>query len=216
MSNFGQRLQKVQKEARFSQAEMAQQLGISISSWKNYLTGKRVPGVDIAEKICKELEVSPDWLLLGEGFMTFDGGSGFGLSMEYKYSISRNLTFFYSKKVFLAKQIIGLLHEINELDRTDEATEMFGWGRMNIDEFSGGMKRIEELELSAFAVASLKVVSEYVRTQTGTSKSTKPMLPERVSKIVVKASKSGEETEKVLKDLMAQLKREWSDLAGRK
>lgn len=68
MKIFGERLQQIQKDRKMSQKEMAALLEISANSMSAYMSGKRTPPLDVAERIAQKLGVSLDWLCgIGEG-----------------------------------------------------------------------------------------------------------------------------------------------------
>lgn len=55
-----------------SQKEFATQLDIHLNSVGLYERGIRVPGMDLACRMCEQFQVSPDWLLTGRGPMRRD------------------------------------------------------------------------------------------------------------------------------------------------
>ncbi|MCV0429833.1 MAG: helix-turn-helix domain-containing protein [Roseibium sp.] len=67
MSDIGKRLAVVRESAGFSQIPFAQKLGVSQSSYKNYERGASPVPVSLIARICEDYEVSPAWLVLGEG-----------------------------------------------------------------------------------------------------------------------------------------------------
>lgn len=63
MNNFKDRLNEVLAENGISQNVLAQKISMSQSVVNNYCTGKREPSLDVLISICKELNVSADYLL---------------------------------------------------------------------------------------------------------------------------------------------------------
>lgn len=67
VSEIGKRLAVVRESAGYSQIPFAEKLGVSQSSYKNYERGASPVPVGLVSRICEEYDVSPAWLLLGEG-----------------------------------------------------------------------------------------------------------------------------------------------------
>ena len=63
MNRFQERLREVLKESGISQRELAKRLFLSQSIVNNYCTGRREPSLNVLVAICKELDVSADYLL---------------------------------------------------------------------------------------------------------------------------------------------------------
>ena len=63
MNKFKDRLREVLKENGISQRALAKRLFLSQSIVNNYCTGKREPSLDVLMLLCKELDVSADYLL---------------------------------------------------------------------------------------------------------------------------------------------------------
>lgn len=68
MSVFSERLRLIR--GKMSRAEFSKITGISERALVNYEHGVTLPNIEVAAKICLECNVSPQWLLLGEGNMT--------------------------------------------------------------------------------------------------------------------------------------------------
>ena len=62
---MGNRIQVRRKELRIKQAELAEALDISNNHMSSIENGKQKPSLDIFVGICKHLDVTPDYLLLG-------------------------------------------------------------------------------------------------------------------------------------------------------
>ena len=62
---MGNRIKVRRKELRIKQTELAEALNISNNHMSSIETGKQKPSLDIFVEICKHLDVTPDYLLLG-------------------------------------------------------------------------------------------------------------------------------------------------------
>ena len=65
-SGFGQRLRQARQERALTGPDLATQLGVERSAIPHYERGSRFPSVPVLEKLAEILQVSLDWLLLGE------------------------------------------------------------------------------------------------------------------------------------------------------
>lgn len=65
METLGDRLKLLR--GKFSQAAIAERLGIPQTTWSNYEKNKNKPDFALLDLICREFEVSADWLLFGRG-----------------------------------------------------------------------------------------------------------------------------------------------------
>ena len=63
MNPFKDRLNEALLENKLSQNAFAKKIFMSQSMVNNYCTGKREPSIDVLITICKELNVSADYLL---------------------------------------------------------------------------------------------------------------------------------------------------------
>ncbi len=66
---LGKRLKDLRKKLGFSQAQMAKQLNIALSSYQYYEREEREPSAGLLQRIVTTFEVNPTWLLTGEGPM---------------------------------------------------------------------------------------------------------------------------------------------------
>lgn len=57
------RLQRALTAKGISQRELGRRIEATQASVSHYVKGKRLPGTVVLYKICKELDVSADWLL---------------------------------------------------------------------------------------------------------------------------------------------------------
>lgn len=67
MSSFSERIRTAR--GKMSRSEFSKKTGISERALVNYEHGLTLPNVDVAAKICIECNISPQWLLLGQGAM---------------------------------------------------------------------------------------------------------------------------------------------------
>lgn len=63
MNKFKERLNDVLSENNISQNALAKKISMSQGVVNNYCTGKREPSLEVLIAICKELNVSADYLL---------------------------------------------------------------------------------------------------------------------------------------------------------
>ena len=63
MNKFKDRFREVLKENGISQRALAKKILMSQAIVNNYCTGKREPSLDVLILLCKELDVSADYLL---------------------------------------------------------------------------------------------------------------------------------------------------------
>ncbi len=63
MNKFKERLMEALAENNISQNALAKKISMSQGVVNNYCTGKREPSLDVLVSICKELNVSADYLL---------------------------------------------------------------------------------------------------------------------------------------------------------
>lgn len=62
---IGNRIQLRRKELRIKQSELAEKLDISNNHISSIENGREKPSLDTLLKICEELKVTPDYILLG-------------------------------------------------------------------------------------------------------------------------------------------------------
>lgn len=212
MAEIGWRLREVQKAKGYSQAEFSEVLDVGFSSLKNYMAGTRVPGVNLIVKICEDLLVSPDWLILGKGSMFYGEGADELMPMDLKHEILGLLGNLDQKKAFLGRRMLELLGDIREFNKSEEAVGMIRKGQINIDQFSEGMKRIEERELGLFALGALKAITEYLKIYTRAANNPQPVLPPSIIETVRNGAKSGPSVVKTLEGETKRLEEEWRRL----
>ena len=62
---MGQRIKLRRKEMRMKQAELAERIDISNNHMSSIENGRQKPSLDMFIRICQNLNVTPDYLLLG-------------------------------------------------------------------------------------------------------------------------------------------------------
>ncbi|MCM1568495.1 MAG: helix-turn-helix domain-containing protein [Roseburia sp.] len=65
MHNFGKRIQSRRKSLNIRQLELAEKLDISPNHLSTLETGKSKPSYELLCRLCDELEVTPDYLMMG-------------------------------------------------------------------------------------------------------------------------------------------------------
>lgn len=68
--NFAERLNKARKERKISAQQVAQQLNICLRSYRNYESGDREPSFAMLVQIADILDVSLDYLLCRDAFVS--------------------------------------------------------------------------------------------------------------------------------------------------
>ena len=66
LTQIGQRIRKPRERSRLSQEQLAERADVSSQTISTAETGKKRLRVENIIKICEVLEISPDYLLLGE------------------------------------------------------------------------------------------------------------------------------------------------------
>ncbi len=61
--NFTEKLQRLRKNKGFTQAELAERVGVSCRSIQNYELGTRYPKRNILDKLCEVLETKIEYLV---------------------------------------------------------------------------------------------------------------------------------------------------------
>ena len=64
--SLSDRIGSLRKSLGFSQAEFAENLGLSLTAYKNYEKGSREPPASVLVLLCTLYDVVPAWLLIGE------------------------------------------------------------------------------------------------------------------------------------------------------
>ncbi len=65
IENFGKNIKRKRKSLGMSQYKLAERLDISPNHLSSLETGKTKPSFDLLCKLCAELDVPPDYLMLG-------------------------------------------------------------------------------------------------------------------------------------------------------
>ncbi|MBQ3841180.1 MAG: helix-turn-helix transcriptional regulator [Ruminiclostridium sp.] len=83
---FSEKLQKARKKIDLTQAELAEQIGVTSRSVQNYEMGARYPKRDILARICKVLGVRIEYLVGSDDFLGIveaeDGDKGVEAAKE--------------------------------------------------------------------------------------------------------------------------------------
>ena len=66
LTQIGQRIRKHREKSRLSQEQLAERADVSSQTISTAETGKKRLRVENIIKICEALEISPDYLLLGD------------------------------------------------------------------------------------------------------------------------------------------------------
>ncbi len=64
---FGERFRQIRKLISLSQQEFGELLGVSRQTINAYERNRQRPTMDMMEKVCRQQEISPLWLLTGRG-----------------------------------------------------------------------------------------------------------------------------------------------------
>ena len=70
---FAERIKQLR--GREKQTDFAKRIGVHAITLCAYETGKRIPGIDVLERICTEFSVSSDWLIGLTDSRTIQSGS---------------------------------------------------------------------------------------------------------------------------------------------
>lgn len=106
---MGNRIKLRRKELRIKQNELAELLDISNNHMSSIETGRQKPSLDTFIRICEELKVTPDYLLLGCMH-----------TINIPQSIFDKLQLCSVEDIQLAKNFIELLVERNNSNRNSE------------------------------------------------------------------------------------------------
>ncbi len=83
---FTEKLQKLRKEKGLTQAELAEQVGVSCRCIQNYELGARYPKRDILNKLCTVLGTRVEYLVSSDDFLGFvkaeDGARGLASAQQ--------------------------------------------------------------------------------------------------------------------------------------
>lgn len=63
---IGARLEALRKAFQLTQVQFAGRAGIAQSAYANYATGRNMPDVQFAERLCDEYGVTLDWIYRGD------------------------------------------------------------------------------------------------------------------------------------------------------
>lgn len=66
MTNIGMRIKKIRKENNMKQLDFSKRIGISQGTLSEIENGKFKPSIDTLISICKQFDISSDWILTGK------------------------------------------------------------------------------------------------------------------------------------------------------
>lgn len=84
-----ERIKKLRKALDLTQSDFAARIGSTQNNIASYETGRRLPSAAALNNICKEFNVSEDWLRTGEGDMFVQAPSGILDALAQEYGLSR-------------------------------------------------------------------------------------------------------------------------------
>lgn len=102
---MGTRIQTRRKELKIKQAELAELLDISNNHMSSIENGRQKPSLDTFIEICKHLNVTPDYLLLGTMY-----------AYNIPQDIADKLRLCSQADITLARDFIELLVKRNQTD----------------------------------------------------------------------------------------------------
>lgn len=114
---FGERFRQIRKSINLSQQEFGELLGVSRQTINAYERNRQRPTLDMMEKVCRQQEISPHWLLTGRGSLkagmtysaTEESGPAFAVAEEGLYPEQRALINFISENPQQAKKMTRIL-----------------------------------------------------------------------------------------------------------
>ena len=114
---FGERFRQIRKLINLSQQEFGELLGVSRQTINAYERNRQRPTMDMMEKVCRQQEISPVWLLTGRGNLKAEGtfpageesGPTYAVAEEHLYPEQRALISFISENPQQAKKMTQIL-----------------------------------------------------------------------------------------------------------
>ncbi len=67
MKLMSERLQYIRLKNNLNQKEFSKKIGIPPTTYRGYEISSSIPNAEVLARICKQFNVNPSWLLLGEG-----------------------------------------------------------------------------------------------------------------------------------------------------
>lgn len=110
---MGNRIKLRRKELRIKQAELAEALDISNNHMSSIENGRQKPSLDTFIGICNNLNVTPDYLLLGSMH-----------AYNIPKDISEKLRLYNQSDIELARDFIELLVKRNSLEISSNETSL--------------------------------------------------------------------------------------------
>lgn len=84
-----ERIKKLRKALDLTQSDFAARIGSTQNNIASYETGRRLPSAAALNNICKEFNVSEEWLRTGDGDMFVQAPSGILDALAQEYGLSR-------------------------------------------------------------------------------------------------------------------------------
>lgn len=95
--DISHRIFEVRKKIGLNQADFGTHIGVTRSAICNYENGSRSVGEQVILAICREFNVSEEWLRTGEGDMFVQAPSGILDALVQEYGLSRRGTIIIEK-----------------------------------------------------------------------------------------------------------------------
>lgn len=126
-----ERIKKIRKELDLTQQEFADRLGVKRGSIANYEIGRNAPVDSIISLICREFDVSEEWLRNGEGEMFNPAPTDVLNQLAEKYKLS-------NADYVMIEKFVNLRPEVrqNIYDYFKEVVSAFVYGDMEPQEMS--------------------------------------------------------------------------------
>ena len=128
---FGERFRWIRKTTKLTQEHFGQILGVSRQTINAYENDRQRPTLDMMEKVCRDLDVSPSWLLVGIGepkgggsYLAVSEGGPVSMTSEASLSPEQlSLVRFVTENPARANNLARILFDEglkNLADQTDE------------------------------------------------------------------------------------------------
>lgn len=169
MPSIGEKLQVVQRHLGLTQKQLAEKTGVHFKSLNNYLKGRTTPDAKFLERLCRELNLSPAWVLLGEGEMLAEGsGHGAALSANSRRAVINAFAWIGQTKKEKIRKFLSVLLRLERRDRFEKLYEQVGPKRLTarmaeqLGEVSRKMDLLEwEVLIAHGAYEMAKISEEY-------------------------------------------------------
>ncbi len=118
MGSLAERIKKVRGE--ISREEFAQLIGVHVNTVGRYERGESEPDISIASKICREFDVNPHWLMLGEGPYGLSHNDEGVPSFYEKEGLGYRAYTPLDKDIYFIESIVGFTLKQKHIDVTDK------------------------------------------------------------------------------------------------